>query len=309
MKGSSMSLPTIPPDAAPGVEALIAPGAPVRQRRLGLVGTPSAMTHWGIHLARVAVGAIEGDHAMAHGHTLAEFAGLATGSHPACGHRTVICTSDCPEVALGRFLTEGPVALFAEEPADIIDDLVAVSGIDPVNALRLATRSLCALQPLIGAPGVTVFGRRHLDGEMAGFVEALLLALRLAPTKAQREEIDRQLASGGAVASVREHVGRLFPAFAARRRELGRGSDAETLVAAEPMPAGGEGGEQPADVLAHGGPGSAPPGSRPSPSPTSLWRPGCRWKRRNGRRRSFPAATRSAPSSRDRARWSGRRAS
>ncbi len=201
------------------------PGSP--SPLIGVFGTPSSMTHWGIHVVRTVVGAAGGDHGIRHGNYLAEFAeAQSVERRPAA----IICTSDCPEVRLCGFVLRSgaPVIIFAEDPADIIDDLVAVSGVDHMNALRLATRSLCALQPLMEAADTVVIGKGHLDMGMAAFVDLLVSALRIAATPQQRAEMDLRLAFAGShePGRVRDHVAHLFPVFAKRRREVDRASSA-----------------------------------------------------------------------------------
>lgn len=210
-------------DAWQDGDAVAASSAPVAL--LAVFGTPSTLMHYGIHLVREIAGVMRGLHEVVHGNFLAEFSDL--GQDPSAGpsHRTIICTSDVPEAALCRFfaLAAVPMLVFVDDVDDIIDDVVAAREVAPVDALRLATRSLCTLQALLAAPGVALFGTARLDAGLDRYLDDLLAALRMEPTPTQREDIRQRL--GGVEITARDHFRRLFPVVGRRRSSTGRSSD------------------------------------------------------------------------------------
>ena len=205
-----------------------------RSTIVGVFGTPSCLTYWGIHVLRTIIGTVVGEYTLVHGHHLSEFADVHANR---AGHSSAICVSDCPEVDLCRLFVASntPIVVFVERPADVIDDLIC-GGIDHVSALRLATRSLCAIQPLFKAPSAIVFRMDCFDSDIRSVAEAILRTLRLTPTNEQREAIDLLLASSRerTALPVRDHVNHLIPNFAKRGDDLSPPTSMAAVAIAEP---------------------------------------------------------------------------
>ena len=183
---------------------------------VGVFGTPSCLMYWGVHVIRTIAGVIGGDYRCIHGAYLSEFADVTADR---IGQSSTICVSDCPELLVcNQFITSGaPIILLVESPRDVIEDLIS-AGHDHVDALRRVTRSLCALQPLFGAPNATVFGTGSLDGDLQSAIAAILTALGLSETDEHREAIDHVLALSRdrTTVRVRDHVNQLIPNFTKR---------------------------------------------------------------------------------------------
>ena len=199
-----------------------------RSTLLGVFGTPSSLTYWGIHVVRTIVGVVLGDYHFVHGHFLSEFADAAAGR---IDHGSAICVSDCPEVDVCTSFIESnvPMIVFVEQPAAIIADMVS-AGIDPVSALRLATRSLCTIQPFFEAPSAIILRHECLDTDTKLLFDVIVRALRLTATGEQRSTIEHLLRPPGSegVLTVRDHVTHTFPDFARRGGE--RASPAAVAV-------------------------------------------------------------------------------
>ena len=187
-----------------------------RSTLVAVFGTPSCLTYWGIHVVRTIIGTIDKDYQLVHGHHLSEFTEVHANR---ASQHSAICVSDCPEVDVCKLFmaSNTPIVVFVEQPLNVIEDLVC-SGIDHISALRLATRSLCAIQPLFRAPSATIFRMESFDSDLRTVTEAILKTLGFTPTDEQRETIDLLLASSRErlILPVRDHVSRLIPNFTKR---------------------------------------------------------------------------------------------
>lgn len=139
---------------------------------IGVFGTPSALTYWGLHCLRTIMQTVYGDYYFLPG-VYVEDLRQAWSQR---GKRSVMVVSESPESPLLDLIINSgaPIFVFADDPLDVIDDIISSFGGDAYNALRLTSRCFSTLNDLFHTPAAFYLGREDYDRDVRTFVKDVL---------------------------------------------------------------------------------------------------------------------------------------
>jgi hypothetical protein len=180
---------------------------------LSVFGTPSALMYGGLNVVRNLVELGIGAHKLVNANSTVDlrktFAEIGVG-HDA---RTVFY-SDLPDVDLCTLFikTRAPMIVFMDAFDDVVAYVSRSRAMNVSESIRLASRSLCALEPLLRSDVVLKFNTRAYRSPLKDLVPAVGAFFELALPAAKVDEIVSSLfGEGGPQARLSDYLYHSFP--------------------------------------------------------------------------------------------------
>jgi hypothetical protein len=125
---------------------------------LSVFGTPSGLMHGGVTIVRILVNVGIGAHAFVSVNSTADFRQKLAELGPIEDARVVFC-SDIPDADLCALFikSRAPMVLFVDDFDEVVSHLSKARTMSVTDSIRLASRSVCALEPLIRSDMVLKF--------------------------------------------------------------------------------------------------------------------------------------------------------
>jgi hypothetical protein len=160
---------------------------------LSVFGTPSALMYGGLNVVRNLVELGIGTHKLVNANSIADL--RKTFVEHGLGHEArVVFYSDLPDADLCALFIKirAPTVLFMDAFDDVVTYVSKSRSMNMAESIRLASRSICALEPLIRFDMVLKFNSRAYRTPLKDVVLAIGAFFALA---LPREEVDRIVSS------------------------------------------------------------------------------------------------------------------
>ncbi|WP_027527942.1 hypothetical protein [Bradyrhizobium sp. Ec3.3] len=179
---------------------------------LSVFGTPSALMYGGLNVVRNLTEIVLGPYQLANANSTEQLRERLSGLGPIHDAK-VVFYSDLPDPDLCALFvkTRAPIVLFVDNFDDVVAYARRSRDMTLNDSIRLASRSFCALEPLIRSDLVLKLdARTHVRalGEVLADIAAFFGA-RL--NQAKREEVARSLSSEGEKASLFAYLAKVLP--------------------------------------------------------------------------------------------------
>lgn len=180
---------------------------------LSTFGTPSALMYGGLNIVRNLVEVGIGPHKLAYANTTADLRKVLAeiGSAPDV---QVILSSDFPEAELCALFirTRAPIVLFIDGFDDVVNYVSKTHEMSLANSLRLSSRSICALEPLVQESAVLRFDSRAYNLPLKDIVLTIGAFFELALPEAKVDQIVSILAGKhGGQSTLSDYLFNTFP--------------------------------------------------------------------------------------------------
>jgi hypothetical protein len=174
---------------------------------ISVLGTPSALTYWGVHLLATIMQVVYGDTHYVHSIYMDD---LRDAWFKRDG-KNVMLVSECPESRIADLVVKSgaPIFVFADDPNDVIGYVMASRGFDVYNALRFASQCFCTLSDVLKEPSAIRVRGNHYDSDVHELVRQFLEAVANPEREEQLEQVMRHLVPGyraGQERSVAHHI-------------------------------------------------------------------------------------------------------
>jgi hypothetical protein len=162
---------------------------------VAVFGTSTPFAFWGFSLVCRVVEALVGPVHHIHGSSLAS---LRDGWKDR-GDRSIVFTSDLPDVALSHFLLANglPTVVFLDDPRDAVYWAIASRNLDPENAIRFSTRTFASMaEPFTNHDALII--RRWKTTDVPEIVRAVALHIGGAGNDEETDSSMQRLAGADA---------------------------------------------------------------------------------------------------------------
>jgi hypothetical protein len=180
---------------------------------LSVFGTPSALMYGGLNVVRTLVELVIGAHKLVNANSTVDlrktFAELGLGHYA-----RAVFYSDLPDADLCALFmkTRAPMVLFTDGFDDVVTYVSKSRSMSVAESVRLASRSICALEPLLRSDMVLKFNSTAYRSPLKDIVLAIATFFDVALSG---EKVDRIVSSlikeGGAQPRLSDYLYRTFP--------------------------------------------------------------------------------------------------
>jgi hypothetical protein len=179
---------------------------------LSVFGTPSALMYGGLNLVRNLTELGVGTHKLANANTTDELrktlADLGLGQEP-----KVVFYSDLPAADLGALFikSRAPIVLFLDNFDDVVGYIRDARGMSLTDSVRLASRSFCALEPIIRSDLVLKFDARTYLRPVREVVREIGEFFGASLSEAKLDRVVASLIEEAGQARLSDYLFRTFP--------------------------------------------------------------------------------------------------
>lgn len=179
---------------------------------LSVFGTPSALMYGGLNVVRNLTEIVLGAHQLANANSTEQLRERLAGLD-AIEDAKVVFYSDLPDPDLCALFvkTQAPIVLFVDNFEDVVTYARKSRDLPLNDSIRLASRSFCALEPLIRSDLVLKLDARTYGralGEILADIAAFF-GTRLTPSS--REQVAKSLSPEGGKTSLFTYLSKAFP--------------------------------------------------------------------------------------------------
>lgn len=160
-----------------------------------VVGTPSPIASWTLHVVRVAMQVFIGEHRLLTSQSLEAFRSDRRSSSADC---TILYTT-APSRRLAKLLvrSKAPIIVATDDPKDVVSFLVAAKGLSLQTAVREYMKSAAALGAIASSPSIVRLSSPAYEMPLRAFLAKIVSKCRL--------EIGLQLLEGTIAALIGDH--------------------------------------------------------------------------------------------------------
>jgi len=184
---------------------------------LSVFGTPSALMYGGLNVVRNLVELGVGTHKLANANSTADFRKTLAELGPGPDVR-VVFYSDLPDADICALFMKAraPMVLFMDGFDEVVSYVSKTRAMSLFDSIRLASRSVCALEPLIRSDVVLKFDSRSYHSSLREIVLAIGTFFGIALSAAKADQIASSLiGEGGPQSRLSDYLFSAFPHAAA----------------------------------------------------------------------------------------------
>jgi hypothetical protein len=179
---------------------------------LSVFGTPSALMYGGLNVVRNLTEIVLGAHRLANANSTEQLrqtlAGLGS-----IENAKVVFYSDLPDPDLCSLFvkTQAPIVLFVDNFDDVVAYVRRSREMTLNDSIRLASRSFCALEPLIRSDLVLKLDARTYARSLGEILADIAAFFGTGLTQASREQVASSLSPEGGRTSLFAYLSKTFP--------------------------------------------------------------------------------------------------
>jgi hypothetical protein len=180
---------------------------------LSVFGTPSALMYGGLNIVRNLIELGVGTHTLANANSTADFRKTLAELGPGQDAR-VVFYSDLPDADLCALFinVRAPMVLFMDGFDDVVSYVKKTREMSLSDSVRLASRSICALEPLIRSDLVLKFDSRSYRSPLTEIVRTIGRFFDVALPMAKADQVASSLVGeGGPASRLSDYLFKTFP--------------------------------------------------------------------------------------------------